>query len=76
MTTAKITSKGQITVPKNVRDMLGLAPGDELDFVEEDGEFRIRRHLRGSVFKRFRGYLGHLKGQDPDDIVEQLRGHE
>lgn len=37
-----MTSKGQITVPKPVRDRLGLAPGDYLRFTfEEDGTVRV-----------------------------------
>jgi AbrB family looped-hinge helix DNA binding protein len=34
---AKVTSKGQITVPKPVRDALGIEPGDELVFRVEGG---------------------------------------
>jgi AbrB family looped-hinge helix DNA binding protein len=36
-TTAKITSKGQITIPKAVRDELGVSAGDSLRFRVEDG---------------------------------------
>lgn len=40
MTTATITSKGQLTVPKAVRDALGIGPGDRVDFVRmADGNF-------------------------------------
>ena len=28
-----ITTKGQVTIPKRVRDALGLKPGDDVDFV-------------------------------------------
>jgi AbrB family looped-hinge helix DNA binding protein len=31
----RITSKGQVTVPKHIRDRLGIAPGDEVGFREE-----------------------------------------
>jgi AbrB family looped-hinge helix DNA binding protein len=33
MTTATITSKGQTTIPKEIREKLGLHPGDKVDFV-------------------------------------------
>jgi len=33
MSTSTLTSKGQITLPKQVRDQLGLASGDRVDFV-------------------------------------------
>ncbi len=29
----RMTSKGQVTIPKEVRDLLGLEPGSEVDFV-------------------------------------------
>lgn len=42
MSTATITSKGQITIPVAVRNVLGLQPGDRIEFVETDnGQFHI-----------------------------------
>ena len=39
---AKITSKGQVTVPKAIRDYLGVEPGDHLAFVKQpDGTVRV-----------------------------------
>lgn len=39
---ATMTSKGQVTFPKPIRDKLRLRPGDKIDFVlEEDGSLRI-----------------------------------
>ncbi len=38
-----MTSKGQLTLPKEIRDQLGLAAGAKLDFVlEVDGTIRVR----------------------------------
>lgn len=43
MTAATLTSKGQITVPKEVRQFLHLDTGDRLDFIiEQDGEIRLK----------------------------------
>ncbi len=51
MITATITSKGQITIPKDIRDQLGLHAGDKLSFVEEeDGSINlvpIKKPLKG-----------------------------
>jgi AbrB family looped-hinge helix DNA binding protein len=42
MTSATVNSKNQITIPAQVRDSLGLRPGDRVDFVEiENGLFVI-----------------------------------
>lgn len=70
----KITSKGQITIPKAVREGLGLRPGDEIEFVAEGGVYRIRKVLRNNPFTRYRGYLTSLAKHDPDELVEGLRG--
>lgn len=42
MPAATITSKGQITLPKAVREALGIGPGDRVDFVQmADGNFAV-----------------------------------
>ena len=47
MTTATITSKGQITIPKNIRDELLLHSGDQLDFsVTPRGELLVKPMTR------------------------------
>lgn len=53
---ATLTSKGQITIPKEVRDALHLRAGDRLDFVlQGDGTLRVLP-ITGSV-KRLKGLL-------------------
>ena len=59
MTVATLTSKGQITIPKQVREHLKLSPGDKLDFViESEGRVVIRpakldvRELKGLLKRR------------------------
>ncbi len=74
MAATKITSKGQITLPKVVRDRMGLRPGDRIEFVEEDGVYRLRKVVGESPFAKWRGYLKHLEGQDPDALVREMRG--
>ncbi len=55
MASATVTSKGQITLPKSVRDRLGIEAGDRLEFVESKQGFlvvaatRDIRSLKGSI---------------------------
>jgi antitoxin PrlF len=41
--TSAVSSKGQVTIPKEIRDALELKPGDKVVFIEEENEVRIRR---------------------------------
>jgi AbrB family looped-hinge helix DNA binding protein len=42
MAVATITSKGQVTIPKKIRDKLGLKPGDKVDFeVNDKGKLEV-----------------------------------
>lgn len=52
---ARITRKGQITIPKQIRDRLGLQPGDDLDFVTEGGAIAIRKAGRQQAVRTFPG---------------------
>jgi AbrB family looped-hinge helix DNA binding protein len=47
---ATVTDKGQVTVPKDIRDRLGIEAGTKLDFrIEDDGTLRVRKLDRGSA---------------------------
>lgn len=69
MPKATLTSKGQVTVPKAIRDLLRLGTGDRVDFVvKEDGTVVLRPatvHVR-----ELKGFL-HRKGMKPLS-VEQM----
>jgi AbrB family looped-hinge helix DNA binding protein len=41
MSKSTVTSKGQITLPRDVRRALGLAAGDKVDFVAIEGGFKL-----------------------------------
>ena len=74
MTSAKVTSRGRITVPREVRQRLVLRPGDRVEFLEKDGAFFIRKWLPADAFKKWRGFLKHLAGRDSDELVREMRG--
>lgn len=44
-----LTQKGQVTVPKAVRQLLGLQTGDEVEFVVREGYVELKRAGRGHV---------------------------
>jgi len=46
---ARLTNQGQITVPKSVRDALGIRPGDEIEFVPRGDGFVVAVRPRRSV---------------------------
>ncbi|MBI4339337.1 MAG: AbrB/MazE/SpoVT family DNA-binding domain-containing protein [Chloroflexi bacterium] len=74
MPKTKLTSKGQVTIPKEVRERLGLRPGDEMEFTERDGMYVVAKCAAASPLIKYRGYLKHLAGKDPDQLVEDMRG--
>jgi len=37
----RVTTKGQVTIPRNIREILGITPETEIDFKEENGKFYI-----------------------------------
>ncbi|MGE5324039.1 MAG: AbrB/MazE/SpoVT family DNA-binding domain-containing protein [Actinomycetota bacterium] len=52
---AKITSKGQITVPLAIRQALGVGPGDVLSFEQDKNGVRVRPVRARSRFAKYRG---------------------
>lgn len=75
---ATVTSKGQITLPKAVRDALGLQPGAEVEFRIDGTEAILRRRVPEEAFTRWRGALRRRDGangeQRTDDLMRELRG--
>lgn len=58
MASRRLTSKGQVTIPKPIREVLHLKPGDQVDFViNEDGQVVLRagtgdvRELKGLLHR-------------------------
>ena len=74
--TTTVTAKGQVTIPKPVRDLLGIAPGSKVDFrrvadgtvvlVRADDERPVSR------FAKLRGHAGN--GLSTDAIMALTRG--
>ena len=68
MSTAALTSKGQLTVPVEVRRKMGLKPGDRVVFIEgENGEF-ILKPKTGSIMDMY----GIGKWDGPPVTIEEM----
>ena len=65
-----LTQKSQVTVPKQIRIILGLKPGDEVDFNLEDGKVVVHKKHKKLLFEKWRGYLGRLKTHK---LMEEIR---
>lgn len=72
---AIVTSKGQITIPKKVRDALGLEAGSHVEFDVQPGGVMLRKRIPSEVFDRWRGYLcDKTDFESVDELIEALRG--
>ena len=76
MIIARVTSKGQVTIPKEVRERLGVHPGENVGFEEKDGLLVVSKVVTKSPFNKWVGKRKHLKGQRSDDLVKEARGHD
>ena len=78
---AKVTSKGQVTVPVEIRRFLGLKPGEHLRFEQQPDGIRLVRDAAENPFEKWRGigtgFPGMGKGRKA--IVayfREMRGHD
>jgi antitoxin PrlF len=78
MMSTTVTAKGQVTIPKPVRDLLGLAPGSRVNFRRApDGSVvlvRADETRPASRFAKLRGHAG--KGLSTDEIMALTRGDD
>jgi len=73
----RVTTKGQVTIPKEIRDELGIEPGDEVSFEATDGGYRIRKEAPTTAsgtdpFERYRGTAA--DGETMPERMNRLRG--
>jgi AbrB family looped-hinge helix DNA binding protein len=57
-----VSEKGQVTIPKRLRDKLGIRGGTVLDFDEEEGVLVARKESEIDLFRKWRG-RGRLPGE-------------
>jgi antitoxin PrlF len=78
---AKVTSKGQLTIPKEVRRALGIREGDSLLFEvdEDDEQVRVRVERKPVSFADYEGAWREGKGMslaEVDEYMRELRGYD
>jgi AbrB family looped-hinge helix DNA binding protein len=77
-----VTVKGQVTIPKRVREYLGIRPGTGVEFeVDPKGDVLLRKAGRPSKRARPRSRFAALRGtrktgMNTDEIMNLLRGYE
>jgi antitoxin PrlF len=76
----RITARGQVTIPKAIRERTGLVPGTEVELVVDDGSVRVARASdplppsRGAAaVERLRGAAGRSP-MTTDELMALTRG--
>jgi AbrB family looped-hinge helix DNA binding protein len=68
-----ITQKGQVTIPKPIRNILKVKQGDVIIFEVEEDKVIVKKKEKEAQFKKYIGFLKNKDGQKADDIIKHLR---
>ena len=75
---AVVSEKGQVTIPKKLRDRMGIRPGQALDFEEDRGTLVMRKVDMDQVVAGIDSVFGILRdefaGCTTDELIEEMRG--
>jgi antitoxin PrlF len=72
MTKSRVSEKGQVTIPKPMRERLGIRPGEDVEFREEPGRLVIEKALARDAVDELYGVLD--LGRGTDEFLRELRG--
>lgn len=79
----RVTTKGQVTIPKEIREALGIEPGDEVEFERTESGYELRKEEPTTAdgddpFEKYRGSadseetmperMRRLRGEYPRDV--------
>ncbi len=70
----KITTKGQITIPQEIRNSFSFLPGTEVDVIAEGNKVLLVKSRRENTFMKWLGRGKRPSRQGIDTTVNQLRG--
>ncbi len=68
----RVTTKGQVTIPRNIRERLGIMPETEIDFQEDNGRFYIVKTTEPKVTHKFRKLRGIATAKMTTDQILNL----
>ncbi len=76
----RITQKGQVTIPEEIRQKYGFLPYSEVDFIEEKGKVYLKT-IQGKNKQRGQGIVAHLRKSasikmSTDEILAMTRGEK
>jgi AbrB family looped-hinge helix DNA binding protein len=69
-----VSEKGQVTIPKSIRDHLGLHPGTLIEFRAENGRLVGAKSVAEDVFRKWRGRGRLPTGMTADAYLALARG--
>ncbi len=76
---AKVTSKGRVTIPREVRRLLRLQPGDRVVFEIDGAGVHLRAPRPTSIFAQHAGIWREGEGLTVEEInrqIREMRGHD
>ena len=68
----RVTQKGQVTIPKDIREKLGVRPGSSVRFRVVEGKCVVEKEVKENKLEKWVGYLKSKKRTD--ELMKELRG--
>ena len=76
MESAKVTAKGQVTIPKSIRELLEIKEGSKILFIQKGNDVIIKNSAMNAlenIQKEFDGEAKRLGLETEDDVVEMIK---
>ncbi len=68
----RVTSKGQVTIPSNIREILGIIPHSDIEFQEDNGRFYITKKTETKPAKNYAKLRGVATAQMSTEEIMNL----
>lgn len=74
----RVGERGQVTIPKEIRDRFGIGPDTEVEFSVERGRIQLRKRASELPLRKWKGYCAETFRKsgyrDVDDYLDDVRG--